>query len=375
MGAITIAFDTIIAGALALPWLLLVVHLFFPNGEQHVADLPRWIKEINQPAALAVILFALTYLIGSAVSRTAQDFSNDDDLHLSVTDFPWHPEHRYWKSDAGKTGGAAAAPAQASAEGTPQAPAIGVATKQHLILRVGMSENRVLAAVYCDKGNLPHPARLTKDLAARISNFGTHRNACEKTTRWHVRFDKDQYEQEAHLTDDAENIFGYQESALLLQGEDATLRLRQLHDQVMVLRSASFNGLIAGALCLFAWGARLRRERPRSVLRWLAAALPAVIFLVALVTVSHHFEERPLSEPPYMEFSLFVLAGGGAWLLWLRPQPAGGQAEHWAPCRRWLAFSILSILLAVTAALAWWSSEVAYTQQVIYAYDALPLGK
>ena len=41
MGAISIAFDTIIAGALALPWLLLVVHLFFPNGEQHVSDLPK----------------------------------------------------------------------------------------------------------------------------------------------------------------------------------------------------------------------------------------------------------------------------------------------------------------------------------------------
>jgi len=376
MGAITIAFDTIIAGALALPWLLLVVHLFFPHGEQHVSELPKRMKEINQPAALAVILFALTYLIGSAVSRTAQDFSNDDDLHLSVTDFPWHPEHRYWKGDAGRTEGAATVRSQAAIEATPEAAATGAASKQHLILRVGMIENRVLAAVYCDKGNLPHPKRLTTDLAARIQDFVAHQDACEETTRWHVWFDKDQYEQEAHLTDDAENIFGYQESALLLQGEDATLRLRQLHDQVMVLRSASFNGLIAGALCLFAWGARLRRERPRSVLRWLAAALPAVICLVALVTVSHHFEERPLSEPPYMEFSLFVLAGGGAWLLWLCPaQPAGGQAEHWAPCRRWLAFSILSILLAVTAALAWWSSEVAYSQQVIYAYDALPLGK
>src|SRR5690242_15303577 len=91
MGAISIAFDTIIAGALALPWLLLVVHLFFPNGEQHVADLPKWIKEINPPAAMAVILCAVTYLIGSAVSRTAQDFSNDDDLHVSVAGLGGHP--------------------------------------------------------------------------------------------------------------------------------------------------------------------------------------------------------------------------------------------------------------------------------------------
>lgn len=376
MGAITIAFDTIIAGALALPWLLLVVHLFFPNGEQHVLDLPKWIKEINQPAALAVILFALTYLIGSAVSRTAQDFSDDDDLHLSVTDFPWHPEHRDWRSEAGRRGSASATPAQAAVQAAPEAAASGAAAKRHLILRVGMIENRVLAAVYCDKGSLPHPTRVTVDLAAKISDFGEHRDACAETTRWHVWFDRDQYGQEAQLTGDAQDIFGYQESALLLEGEDATLRLRQLHDQVMVLRSAAFNGVIAGVLCLFAWGARLRRERPRSVLRWLAAALPAVICVVAIVTMTHHFGERPLSQPPYMEFSLFVLAGGGAWLLWLPPaRPADRQAEHWAPCRRWLAFSFLSVLLTVTAALAWWSSEVAYAQQVIYAYDALPLGK
>jgi len=33
MGALSIAFDTIIVGTLALTWVLLVVHLFFSNTE------------------------------------------------------------------------------------------------------------------------------------------------------------------------------------------------------------------------------------------------------------------------------------------------------------------------------------------------------
>jgi len=32
MGAISIAFDITIVGALALPWVLLAFHLFFPDG-------------------------------------------------------------------------------------------------------------------------------------------------------------------------------------------------------------------------------------------------------------------------------------------------------------------------------------------------------
>jgi hypothetical protein len=33
MGALSIAFDTTIVGALALSWVVLVIHLFFPEGE------------------------------------------------------------------------------------------------------------------------------------------------------------------------------------------------------------------------------------------------------------------------------------------------------------------------------------------------------
>ena len=37
MGALTIAFDTIIVGALALPWVVLAIHLFYFEGENQFA--------------------------------------------------------------------------------------------------------------------------------------------------------------------------------------------------------------------------------------------------------------------------------------------------------------------------------------------------
>ena len=352
MGAISIAFDTIIAGALALPWLLLVVHLFFPNGEQHVSDLPKWLKEINQPAAVAVVLFALTYLIGSAVSRTAADFFNDDDLHLSVNDLQRHLVR----------GQAKGCPASSDNEAAPR----------HLLLRVGMTENRVLASVYCEKQDFLSPKLQSPALNKKISDFRSHVCACVKTARWHAHLTRDQEAEEDELNDDAADIFGIEQSALLLHSEDSTLRLRQLHDQVMVLRSAAFNGLIACALCLFAWGSRLRHEKPRSVWRWLTALIPGLMFVATAVTLAHHLADRDLSDPPYMEFSMLLLALSGAYLLWLRPaRPSDKEKEHRAPCHQWVAFTVFSILLTITASLAWWSSEVVYAREVVYSYDSL----
>jgi len=59
MGALTIAFDTTIVGALALPWVVLVIHLFFLEGENSIEVLLRWIRRQNQPAVAGVLLFAL----------------------------------------------------------------------------------------------------------------------------------------------------------------------------------------------------------------------------------------------------------------------------------------------------------------------------
>ena len=106
MGALSIAFDITIVGALALPWVLLIVHLFFFEGENKLGELLAWIKKQDQAAVAGVVLFAIAYTLGSAVSRIAYDVSNDDDLHIQIG---------RW------------------------------------ILRVGATQDRILTSVYCDR--------------------------------------------------------------------------------------------------------------------------------------------------------------------------------------------------------------------------------
>ncbi len=181
MGALTIAFDTTIVGALALPWVLLVIHLFFFEGENRLGDVLDWVKSQEQPAVAGVLLFAMTYTMGSAVSRTAQDFFNDDDLYLQV-------------------GG-------------------------HL-LRLGMTEDRILTRVYCDSddNHLLRAGQESPVLADEISTFQTFpekKALCWLTMKWWVRYTYRRKDDE--LGETAANIVGLQENALMVKGGDYTL--------------------------------------------------------------------------------------------------------------------------------------------------------
>jgi len=108
MGALTIAFDITIVGALALPWVALLIHLLFFEGENRLGGILDWIKDHEQQAAASVVLFAMTYTLGSAVSRIAKDFFNDDELYLQV---------------------------------------------DGQLFRMGMTEDRIIASVYCDSND------------------------------------------------------------------------------------------------------------------------------------------------------------------------------------------------------------------------------
>jgi hypothetical protein len=374
MGAVSIAFDMTITGALALPWLLLAIHLFYPDAVQQVPILLRWLRRVNQPAAVAVLLFAAAYSLGTAASRMAYDFFNDNDLHLSDTDVN-----------------------------------LKLQPTKMVLLRVGVTEDRILASVYCQHQSLLGEKQASSALAGQIDDFESHNCMCWQTLRWHVRLAPGQDEEDEALIGAAVNAFGLQESAVLLKGSDATERLRQLHDQVMVLRGAAFNGMIALSLCLFAWGATVAVEKRRSVLRWILALVPFGYLLLALIAIFHHLlGPRAISDPPYMEFTLILLGVAGGWLVWKRPNPrveksagdtndtgdanekvsassatpttsqeaSGGQSLDPRPklrprtCTRWAAGVVVCGLLTSAAILGWWSTEVLYARQVIYSSDA-----
>ena len=84
MGALNIAFDTIIVGTLALSWVTLVIHLFFLEDESVIDKAISWIKDKELTAVAGVLLFAMAFALGSGVSRTAVDFFNDDDLRIDA---------------------------------------------------------------------------------------------------------------------------------------------------------------------------------------------------------------------------------------------------------------------------------------------------
>ena len=369
MGALTIAFDITIVGALALPWVLLVIHLFFFDGENRLEEIVDLVTVQGRQAVAGVLLFAMTYTLGSAVSRMAKDFFNDDDLYVQAR----------W-----------------------------------LLLRVGVTEDRIVASVYCNdkKNNLLPADAENPSIAKKGTAFRTEAtpDGCQRTLRWSELHKYDA--EDDRLIEAARDLFGLQENALLLKGEDATLRLRQLHDQIMVLRGAAFDGLIGFSLCVFAWGAKLMgvkfaRHQPHYWLRLALVVAPAIFLAVGLLATEHHFAERAPSDPPYMEFTLILLGLAGAWLVW-KPRPAqnqaganqaganqaganqtqvdksrtdearvektgGGNAEkkkyNWK-IENWPRLVLLSAILSTAAILAWWSTEVMYVEQVIYSYDS-----
>ncbi len=335
MGALTIAFDITIVGALALPWVALLIHLLFFEGENRLGGILDWIKDHEQQAAASVVLFAITYTLGSAVSRIANDFFNDDDLYLQV---------------------------------------------DGRLFRMGMTEDRIIASVYCDSNdsNLLAAATGNPEITDKITTFqgqAALSGGCQRNLKWSERHRYDKADND--LIGTARDLFGLEENTLLLKGEDATLRMRQLHDQIMVLRGAAFNGLTGFSICLFALGAALRREKTGSWMRFALAPLPLLYLAVAVLATVHHFGQRLPSDPPYMEFTLVLLGLIVAWLVWKTPTPLPRGSAAGKPVRRcdwksghWARLVLFSAIVTFAVTLGWWSTEVLYGQQIVYSFNS-----
>ena len=321
MGALNIAFDTIIVGTLALSWVTLVIHLFFLEDESVIDKAISWIKDKELTAVAGVLLFAMAFALGSGVSRTAVDFFNDDDLRIDA----------YGRR-----------------------------------FRVGVTEDGIRTKVYCENEDL-----LVASRDNQIADLGEALKPdswlCQNSLAWLLPAPekKDEKDEKGKKHKDlVPRIFYLQESAIQLNGEDKTERVRQLHDQVYVLRGAAFNGLVAFVLCLFAWGAGLS-----SKLRWV---LPIGVLVPTFIALCNHLGERRIADPPFMEFTLLLLGGSGIYLLWRGPRLEKGkdQEKELAHGKIRVGLLVLSLLLTVAAFLAWWSTETLYCQVVIDTYYA-----
>lgn len=198
MEALKLAFETVIVGALALPWLAFVLGMFFrprDAGKDQAWFLWSFLKgetdklDIKIPPAVAsVLLFVAAYFVGVVVTRASGDFFNDRMPVLLPT------------------------------------------------------EDNIRTAAYCDLAHTVESEAGTTELSQKA--MGTKPTECGKS-------------EEARKA--IQRLFYLRESALLLEAGNNTDRLSQLHSQILVLRGAAFNGLLTFMLCLFGLGGRSSR--------------------------------------------------------------------------------------------------------------------
>lgn len=322
MDAIKIAFETILVGAMALPWLFLVLLLFFPEAEGELRSLIL-VEGGIQYAIVSVLAIAMGYTLGAAAARLAQDFFDDDDLGLSLP-----------------------------------------------------TEDTIRASVYCD---VTDPGWLS-----RISVALPRENGDLTLAALCASYASPQAADRTLATRGIKEMFKLQESMILLKGENNTSQLRHLHQQLMVLRGVAFNGLITCLLCLFAWNAG--QENWGSWRRILPLVLLLYLFFYALVWkhleirgISQLFHPHlSPDDPPFMECAGLMLALAGLYLATRHtpprasPTPRGSEIVLKTDMRTFYGtgFIVAALLTAVSYG-GWYWTEVLYDRMVIDSYYAI----
>ena len=83
MDTLKVAFDTLIVGALALPWLVVLLRMYVSPAVGTLDWPPAGLSVLpkeTRAAVFSVVIVAFGYILGSAVSRISDDFFGDDEL-------------------------------------------------------------------------------------------------------------------------------------------------------------------------------------------------------------------------------------------------------------------------------------------------------
>jgi len=117
--------------------------------------------------------------------------------------------------------------------------------------------------------------------------------------------------------------FQYEEGALLLKGTDGTDRLNRLHEQLKVIRGATFSAFALTVLCLFAWCGRSSKNQNamggepfpwHQVGRWVVCALSLALILVVRKQLLADIHAPEAGDIPIAELVLLVLASFGMYV-------------------------------------------------------------
>jgi hypothetical protein len=306
MDALKIGFETIIVGALALPWIFLIIDLFCPSKESLFERAVACLKDQNLAAAAGVLLFAMAYLLGSSVARVAEDFLKDEDPGFGVT------------------------------------------------------EDTIRTAVYCRPRNpwLIETGGVLRD--RKIPNQspalnGVLMNEESITINGEKLCAQDPLEAENNVR----QTFALQESSLL-SGPNTPDRVRYLHQQIVVLRGVLLDCTLVTVLCLFGLCA-VNGRRGKIVLTVLSIGLFGWAVRVTFNHIHRLKSEglRLVGEPPLLEGFLFTVAIAGLCL-----------AYRGARTRSYGCGLIFAALMTSFALAGWWYGEIVYDQTVIYFFAA-----
>ncbi|HEX8814780.1 MAG TPA: hypothetical protein VF753_04695 [Terriglobales bacterium] len=288
------AFDMIVVGALALPWVLLLLDLYLPiktaekTTKQTLENLSPTLQFVNDAklsAVAGVLLFAVAYVMGAGISRMSGDALNDDDFGL------FRPV-------------------------------------RHLL----PTTDKIAFYVYCGKqGWLVDPCPCIKD-QAQSCPFGSWSRPSEK--QW------------CALLLQSRRVFEYQEAALLNAGEQTPERMSHIYQQVVILRGAVLDGLVLSLLLLLC--CLQKRYGPKVV----GAVCAGIILWWSLALWRHVSALNPweyLAQPPMLEICIIVivLLSGFAFL-------RNGVPNH----RFCIGFVVASAMTFLAYVGWWWTEIV-----------------
>lgn len=305
LDALKFAFEILIVGALALPWVAVLYHTFPEDRPTHLKFNLSFIPEGAQSAVSLAVVLAFGYLIGSAVSRFSRDFFNDELLQPLPTEDVIRDSVYYEEL-----------------------------CSNHWIVYTKLSKPIHLEAPtdFCDFSSSKKDRKLT-DLTP---------------------------EQREQFDEKVQELFLLEDSELLLQGVDKIDRLKQYFDQITILRGAAFNGFVLFSLALLGSFGQLKdRWFGHRVLRLLTFLPPVIAAIWVLLNLWRHRGDHiynVYSDPPLAELAILLLATAGFFMIW--------KPSNVLPYFR---ICIMAAVLTVVSFGGWWWTEVMYDLQVIHS--------
>jgi hypothetical protein len=253
MDALKFAFEIMIVGVLALPWIAVLIQLFAPTGEPidiFEGSLSA-VPETNRAAVAAALILAVGYFLGSTLTRISRDFFDDEmfgRMEAQIRNAVYTDEYC-----------------------------------KHLVLR----------DVFLPQA-LPLPQDAPKDLCAPPPAMTASERKADK---FNVQ---------------VQEFFRLQEGALELKGDDKVQRLKQYFDQIIVLRGAALNATVLFWVSLFGFLGSVRARHRGGLSTFALLLVPGVLFCGGIFSLFRgHWGSTVFRDPPLAEIVLILLGATG----------------------------------------------------------------